>query len=196
MKLTANIVLLLACVASITAIGLSVYPGVLRDLLFMLLLTSVIWLPVCAIAGVVWLVMMLRSRVRFIQWPWIRYGLAGVILMSTFVLLRYYVPRRLAFMASLPKFEALVAQAPVHEYGGTPLNQRLGVFMVEDYAADVRGGVYFRVYQGNDGIGPDIMTYGFTHRPNRSGTPYGASGYKLYRLGSGWYWFHASDDWY
>ena len=196
MKQCANIVLVLACIASFAAILLSIYPGVLQDILFIMMLTSIIWLPLALILSVVWLVLMVRSKVRLVDWPWIRYGLAAAILGSTFVLVRYYVPRRLAFMASLSQFEAWVAQAPVHKYGGTPLNQRLGAFMVEDYAADPRGGVYFRVNQGGDGIGPDVMSYGFTYQPNRSGTPYGASSYSLYRLGSGWYWFRASDDWY
>jgi hypothetical protein len=195
-KLWANIFLFLACAASVAAVLLSIYPGMLRDLMFVLMLTSIIWLPLAAVLGIVWLVLMVRSKARLIDWPWVRYGLAAVVLGSAFVLVLYYVPRRLAFMASLAQFQALVAQAPVQEYGGTALNQRLGVFMVEDYAADQRGGVYFRVYQGGDGIGPDVMSYGFTYQPNRAGTPYGASSYSLYRLGSGWYWFHASDDWY
>ena len=196
MKMAANLVLLLACAASVAAVVLSVYPGILRDVLFVLVLASILWLPLAAIAAVAWLVLMIRSKVRFIDWPWLRYGLAAAILLSTFVLVLFYVPRRLAFAYSISDFQALVEQAPVHESGGEPLNQRVGVFMVQDYAADPRGGVYFRVYQGGDGIGPDIMSYGFVHQPNREGTPYGAARYGLYHLGSGWYWFRASDDWY
>ena len=68
--------------------------------------------------------------------------------------------------------------------------------MVDEYTADPRGGVYFRVHRGHDGIGPDVMSYGFVYKPNRIGTPFGAAGYHLFRLGNDWYWFRASDDWF
>ena len=76
------------------------------------------------------------------------------------------------------------------------MNQRLGIYLVDEYAADPRGGVYFRVYSGTDGIGPDQMSYGFAYKPNRKGTPFGAARHRLFRLGNDWYWFRASDDWH
>ena len=85
-------------------------------------------------------------------------------------------------------------RSPTHD--GAPLNRRLGFYGVDEYAADPRGGVYFRVYTGGDGIGPDQMSYGFAHKPNSEGSPFGAASYRVHRLGGDWFWFEASDDWY
>ena len=49
---------------------------------------------------------------------------------------------------------------------------------------------------GVDGISPDRMSYGFAYKPNAEGTPFGASRYRVFRLGDDWYWFRVSDDWY
>ena len=117
-------------------------------------------------------------------------------MLLTLGLLRYYIPRRLVFPITRAAFQQLVQQAPVSTYRGKPLNQHLGIFFVDEYAADSRGGVYFRTYVGHDGIGPDQMSYGFAYQPNPRGTPFGAARYIVRPLGQGWYWFRASDDWY
>jgi len=72
----------------------------------------------------------------------------------------------------------------------------LGIYHVDEWASDQRGGVYFRTGTGPDGIGPDTMSYGFVYRPNREGSPFGASHYMVRRLGGDWYWFRASNDWF
>lgn len=87
-------------------------------------------------------------------------------------------------------------QATPSEFEGVALNRRLGAYEVDEYAADPRGGVFFRVHIGFDGISPDRMSYGFAFKPNRQGTPFGAARYRVYRLGGDWYWFHASNDWH
>ena len=76
-----------------------------------------------------------------------------------------------------------------------PLDRRLGVYRVDQYAADPRGGVYFRTHAGADGLGPDAMSYGFAFRPNREGSPFGNAGYRLFRMTGDWYGFSASNDW-
>jgi len=122
--------------------------------------------------------------------------MATWVLFGTCILLQFYVPRRMAFAVSRASFESIVPSARPSEYQGTLLNRRLGIYLVDEYAADSRGGVYFRVYRGSDGLGPDRISYGFAYKPNASGTPFGAAGCQLFRLGNDWYWFRASDDYY
>jgi hypothetical protein len=51
----------LAAVGSLVLIGLSVYPGVLFDLLFLGVLLSPLWLPGLIIGGVIFLIVQSRS---------------------------------------------------------------------------------------------------------------------------------------
>jgi len=70
----------------------------------------------------------------------------------------------------------------------------LGVYDVDRYAADPRGGVYFRTHFGVDGIQPDITSSGFAYRPNPEGTPFGSAGYHYSQIDGDWYVFSASTD--
>jgi hypothetical protein len=74
--------------------------------------------------------------------------------------------------------------------------RRIGIYWVDKYVADPRGGVYFRTGTGVDGFGPDVMSYGFAYRPNADGSPFGGARYGRWRLFGDWYWFRASDDSY
>jgi hypothetical protein len=116
-------------------------------------------------------------------------------LLLSFALILTGIPRRAAFLLSRPAFQGLVATAPASEYEGEALGRLLGVYYVDRYAADPRGGVYFRTHSGPDGIGPDTMSYGFAFRPNAKGLPFGNAGYRLSRMIGDWYCFSASDDW-
>ena len=71
------------------------------------------------------------------------------------------------------------------------MNRRLGIYEVGEYAADPRGGVYFRVYDGRYNFGPDRMSYGFAYKPNDKGSPFGEARYRVFPLGHDWYWFQA-----
>jgi hypothetical protein len=196
-KVASNVIIALTALACAVALVISVYPGVLNDLLFIGILLSVLVVPVVGIAGVTFLVVLARKgKLRGRRIPWTQVAVVFALLFGTYVLLKFYVPRRIAFAASRDAFEQMVPQATASEYQGTPFNRRLGVYKVDEYAADPRGGVYFRVYSGGDGIGPDRMSYGFAYKPNQKGTPFGAARYRLFRLGNDWYWFRASDDWY
>jgi hypothetical protein len=196
-KVAANVIIALTALACLVALAISVYPGVLNDLLFIGILLSFLIVPVVGLVGLVSLIVLVRKRkLRGVRIPWMRMAVAFALLFGTYVLLKFYVPRRIAFAASRSAFEQMVPQAAPSDYQGAPLNRRLGIYEVDEYAADPRGGVYFRVYKGRDGIGPDVMSYGFAHKPNRQGTPFGAAHYRVFRLGNDWYWFRASDDWY
>jgi hypothetical protein len=197
MKLAGNVIIALIALACLAALATSVYPGVLNDLLFMGILLSFLIAPVVFIVGgIVLLILARKGKLRGLRIPRTRAAIVFALLLGTYVLLKFYVPRRVAFAASRAAFEQMILQATPSEHQGTPLNRRLGIYMVDEYAADPRGGVYFRVHSGGDGLGPDRMSYGFAYKPNPRGTPFGAARYGLFRLGTDWYWFRASDDWY
>jgi hypothetical protein len=123
--------------------------------------------------------------------------IAPVLVCTTFAMLRYYVPRRVGFLAHERAFERLLPSAPsAGASTPTPLGRRVGIYSVDEWATDLRGGVYFRTGTGPDGLGPDTMSYGFAHQPNRQGSPFGAAHYAVRRLFGDWYWFRASNDWF
>jgi hypothetical protein len=191
------LLLKLAALGSLVLPGLSVYPGVLFDLFFLGILLFPLWLPALFIGGIIFLVVQSRSAgrkpvshdldligddlgvgkatARRRRWT----VLSPAIIALSLVLICCGIPRRVAFLLSRPVFERLVATAPANRYEGEPLGRRLGLYDVDRYAADPRGGVYFRTHAGPDGIGPDTMSYGFAYRPNREGTPFGKAGYGL-----------------
>jgi hypothetical protein len=158
---------------------------------------SFLVVPLVGVVALVGAIVLARKgRLRGVRVPWMRVAVVFVLLIGTYVLLKFYVPRRIAFAASRAAFEQMVPPATPSDFGGTALNRRLGIYPVDEYAADPRGGVYFRVHKGRDGIGPDVMSYGFAYKPNRQGTPFGAAHYRVFRLGDDWCWFRASDDWH
>ena len=197
MKAAGTALVVVTAAACLTALGLSIYPGVLNDLLLVALFFACLAIPIGGISGLVVVIVLARSGVlKGCRMPWSRLALSLLILLGTFLLLAFYVPRRLAFATARPAFMQLVPQARPSAFGGTSLHRRCGVYTVDEYAADPRGGVYFRTHRGQDGIGPDVMSYGFAYKPNRLGTPFGAADYATFPLGDDWYWFRASDDWY
>ena len=196
MKVARNLAVVLTALVCLLALAISVYPGVLNDLMFLLILLSFVVVPVVGIIGAITLLVLARrGRLKGAAIPWGHAVAVVAILFGTYVLLKLYVPRRIAFAASRSAFQRLVAEAPTSDHHGTALNKRLGIYRVDEYAADPRGGVYFRVHSSSDGIGPDVMSYGFCHNPNPKSTPFGAAHYRVSWLGNGWYWFRASDDW-
>jgi hypothetical protein len=126
------------------------------------------------------------------RWRWLI--LPPIVVALSLILIRYGIPRRVAFVLSRPAFERHIAMAPANRHEGKPLERWLGVYYVDRYAADPRGGVYFRTHAGPDGIGLDTVSYGFAFRPNRDGSPYGRAGYHLSHMVGDWYCFSASND--
>jgi hypothetical protein len=194
MKAVPIIPICVEALACLVALAVSIYPGVLFDWLFVWIIFFFVG-PIVGITLFVWLIVLVRGHKLRIG----RYSVSGVavvvaILVATLTLLTFYVPRRIAFAISRASFEPLVQNAPVSWDRVNPLNRRLGPYKVDAYAADARGGVYFRVYTGPDG--PDRMSYGFVYKPNPEGTPFGAASYEVHPLSRDWCWFCASDDWY
>jgi hypothetical protein len=190
---TLVVICTLVCVA---ALGISIYPGLLGDLLIWPIVISILIAPIVALFAVIsllffdWTRILDRSRL-----PWRQIKVSMTFLGVTFLLLSFFVPGRIAFAMSKSAFEQLVAKAPRPELS-MRVNRRLGVYYVDEYAVDLRGGVYVRVRTGPDGIGPDTMSYGFAYKPNRQGSPYGAKYYDISYLEGNWYLFSASDDWF
>jgi hypothetical protein len=111
------------------------------------------------------------------------------------VLVAWQVPLRLAFVVCESEFRRLAEAGPSEDWRDQELGRQIGLYSVDRYAADRRGGVYFRTHAGTDGIGPDTLSYGFALRPNGEGTPFGNAKYHLNPLFGDWYVFAASNDW-
>lgn len=151
--------------------------------------------PLTLALGVAWCFVVWRGTRRKAASPVTARAVlvAPIVVCITYALLVLYVPRRVVFAAFAGQFEAHVAGAPVGR-PAKPLNERLGIYQVDEYAADPRGGVYFRTGWTGDGIGPDRLSFGFAYRPNTEGSPFGSKYYAPRRLFGQWYWFKASDD--
>ena len=198
MRMVVRGMLVVTVAGALLAIVLSIWPGVLNDLLLAAVLFAVIWVPIVLLAIVVVAISLYRRGKakppeRFPKGEAIA---AAVVAVVTLALLVFCIPRRTAFVLSRSAFDAAVQSAPTSARGGVRLQRRLGVYRVDQHAADPRGGVYFCVHRGTDGIGPDVMSYGFAHRPNELGSPFGAAHYATFHVVGHWYWFRASDDWH
>ncbi len=197
MQKAANIFLVLTVLACMSALVVSIYPGVLNDVLFLGGLLTCTVGPIAGLVGL-YVIGLLRDKGRFanVRIPWKPLVVAFVCLFLTYATLKFYIPRRVVFSVTRPAFEAHIDQAVVSDFGGAEFDGWIGPYKVDEFAADPRGGVFFRVYSGRDGIGPDTMSYGFAFEPNPEGTPFGAAHYRTFRLGNSWCWFRASDDWH
>lgn len=195
MTTVSNAFIALITVACATVLTMGICPGVLNDLMFDVFLYSLFVIPFMVVAGVVALVVLAqKGKPLRIRLQWRQAAILLALLFGTYILLEFYVPCRIAFAVSREAFEQTIPLATLSTYGGVALNRQLGVFTVDEFASDARGGVYFRVHDGGAGFGPDIMSYGFVYKPNQNGTPFGSAGYCVFPLGDDWYWFKVSDD--
>jgi hypothetical protein len=174
---------------------LSVYPGLVSELAFLALIGSPFWLPMACISSWVF-VDMTRQDPNLLGPPpgrRCRLATAALVLVLNCGLLYWGAPRRLAFLHARPAFEAAVAASPSAGFGVDHFDCRLGLYRVDRLAADSRGGVYFRTRSGPDGLHPRRMAYGFSHRPNQVGSPFGDEKYALSHVVGDWYAFQASE---
>lgn len=180
------------CVAgAVVLLPVSIYPGYANGCMFLLALPMILTL------GAIWGTIALRTFPkpfgRDLKVAGRLMVIAPILVVSTYVMLKFYIPRRIAFTAHRSSFDALLANAPAP---GRPvaLHKRVGLYQVDAVAVDSRGGTYFRTGIGSDVI--DTLSFGFAKEPNNKGTPFGAAKLVLRPLGNGWYWFTVSDDWY
>jgi hypothetical protein len=102
--------------------------------------------------------------------PFRHAGAVMLMVLATCALLTFSIPRRIAFATSRSAFQHLVEEVREPDNDRVRLNEWLGFFYVDEYAVDRRGGTYFRVHSGPDGIGPDLMSYGFCQSKFRRNT--------------------------
>jgi hypothetical protein len=154
-------------------------------------------LPLAVLLGIAWLWTALSARRAAVNRPTLRQMLlAPALVVATVLLLYSQVPLRIAFATVQARLQSHVVTAPVlsnADMNTKPLGP-IGMYRVDAYATDPRGGVYFRTGTGQDGMGPDTMSFGFAFRPNTTGTPFGRARYRIRHLSGEWYWFAASND--
>jgi hypothetical protein len=196
-NLAGKIIIALTSFTCLSALAISVYPGALNDLLFMGILLSPLIVPVVGLVLLSWYIVLAR-RGMLHEWRVTRTPgtIVLALLIATSVLLTLSIPRRIAFAAARDSFNEMLLEATSSVDRRVTVSRRLGVYTVDEFATDPRGGAYFRVHSGYDGLGPDVMSYGFAYQPNKLGTPFGAKEYRVVQLDKDWYWFCASDDWY
>ena len=202
MKTGLNILIILTLITCVLTLVLSIYPGVIQDI-FMFITLALLWLAIAVGIAIALVTIVVQRGSASVKNYLVRIGAILLMVALSYGLLKFYIPRRIAFVASRPAFEGWLAQNPPKNYTARKrsyrvsesLNKKLGIYRVDQYAADHRGGVYFRVYRGRDGLGPDTISYGFAYQPNLQGSPFGEAYYGIYPLGNGWFWFQASNDW-
>ncbi|MCC5636564.1 hypothetical protein LC593_11955 [Nostoc sp. CHAB 5844] len=206
MKLFSNIIFFITIVICVAALAISIYPGVLSEIIFVSFVLFFIGLPIVAAIGIFLLIalivlaqrgkldqLQLNRKFKNFRISWRRVAMMVAIVVLSGILLKFQIPRRLAFRVSKPAFEQMLVQAPVSSVGDMKLNRQLGLYYVDEYAADPRGGVYFRVYSSRWIF--QITSYGFVYKPNSKGSPFGSTNYQTFRIFGNWYWFEDSTDW-
>ncbi|HEY9646289.1 MAG TPA: hypothetical protein V6C88_07970 [Chroococcidiopsis sp.] len=200
MNRSLTLLLIFALIFCAGVLALSIYPGMLQG--FTVILLCLLLLLGFGLAIAIYFVRIVwQQRGRSRQRMLLRLGAIAFIFVGTYGLLKFYVPRRLAFALSRPAFEQWLFSdppllaAPPFAPGEPQPPIQLGAYVFDQAIADPRGGVYLRVNYHGDGLGPDILSYGFAYQPNLEGSPFGNASYQIYALGDGWYWFQASDDW-
>lgn len=152
---------------------------------------AVIWLAIR-----LWRRSLKRSESKFFRQTFFnRYGLRSLLLatitmvFATHILMQLNLPMQLALRLSETAFAAQVSDAPVADTksNAAGLFERLGLYSVDYYARDRRGGIYFATSQ-HQILG---VSYGFAYQPNHRGCPFGDSGYAIEPVVGEWYWFRS-----
>lgn len=197
----------LSVTGSVLVVALSIYPGALSQaLLFIVPLGMCAAFPIgLALAGA--LLVALGRALSPHQGsspgpnpdakracPWL--ALALLTPTAALALLALHIPLRIAFLTARPGLARLASAPPPPVFGERDrrkLYRWCGVYRVDEFGVDDRGGVYFRVDSSAHGS-VARMSYGFAHKPSPTGSPYGTAGYRLIPLGGDWFYFRAWDD--
>ena len=183
---------LFTVVGSGLLLGLSVFPGVLEQVPRKYSFSMAGLYAGFAVA--VTLRHLLRAKTDGTRPQRVSASLVLAALVLTPVLLGTYIPRRLLFQHYQSDFEALLGDAPPAADASTvPLNEDLTLYWVDHWGTDRRGGIYFRTLVTGQ-KGSKGGSYGFVHRPNADGSPFGNERYEIHHLTGDWYTFSASDE--
>ena len=120
----------------------------------------------------------------------IRFILGTAIVTTTALVALLHIPLRIPFYLCKSSFEPFVVSAPAKV-----IPKRLGIWQVDRYETDLRGGVYFRIGIEQEGISADQVSHGFVYKPNSEGSPFGNARYYYSNLTGDWFYFRASNDW-
>lgn len=104
------------------------------------------------------------------------------------------IPMLIGFGISRSDFDSFISGRQVQYCRVTDLDRMLGIYFVDSYCFDERGGVYFRTATGPYGLTSGSVSYGFAFRPNSVGCPYGPDEYRIEHLFGEWYYFESVVD--
>jgi hypothetical protein len=180
----------------VSLVLMSAYPGLIASTVFSLL-GVITLLPLLGL----WFLFIAVTAVReIVQRRPITAALgaqAAALSIFAFGLVVLRVPLRMAFAFSQPAFERFMRSTALPDddkLRAESISRWFGIYHVDRWAHDSRGGVFFRTGTGADMI--DTMSYGFAFHPNREGSPFGRAGYFLSPIAGEWHTFSVSDDYY
>ena len=189
------IILGVALAISFLLLPVSVFPGLPSGLAFLAAISSPFWLPAGCLS--LWTFVDSAREVADKLGPprprprWL--APAAIVLVANCGLLWCAAPRRLAFLHARPSFEMHVPVAPPAASGAGPVDLRLGVYVVDRFGTDPRGGIYFQTCSNPDAFHASTVSYGFAYRPNPSGTPFGDEDCVIEHIVGDWYSYQASN---
>ncbi|MHC4741530.1 MAG: hypothetical protein ACYS8Z_06455 [Planctomycetota bacterium] len=187
-----HLIITILCVAFLIW---GLWPGSLEDFTFFLAISSIIWLPILlaiCVYTVVKIFWLCRSDKQRAKLMFLRFVVSLAIVFFTLGLVYFEIPLRTAFCLCKSSFEEYLEEDPIESSMFSPINKRLGIWNVDRYEKDPRGGAYFRIGTGHDLV--DQLSYGFVFMPNREGTPFGNAKYVLIWITGDWYCFGVSND--
>jgi hypothetical protein len=104
------------------------------------------------------------------------------------------IPMLIGFGISRSEFDSIVSARQVQPRRVIVTNRMFGIYFVDSYCVDERGGVYFRTAMRPYGLTSGSVSYGFAFRPNPVDCPYGPDEYRIEHLFGEWYCFESVDD--
>ena len=175
-------VLWMPIVAILVLAVLGLYPGSVFTSCFAPLLLGGLGLA----GAIVWIWAVIRTKTRW----WVAMMLAAAVI-ATGEAANYYVIAKAAFPLFRSAFEERARSLNV---GERLHNQRIAIYLIDEVAADQRGGVYFRV--SKNGFILSMQSRGFAWRPNGEGSPFGGDGdrYALNYIDRDWALFFDGRD--
>lgn len=170
--------------------GMSAYPGLIASTLFDMF-GFFFTIPQLAL----WLLFVgIRACRELAQQRPMRsaYAIQAVLVtVFAFGLIATGIPVRAGFAVSRPALEQL-RKASADADAKAASTGWFGIYRVDRYATDPRGGFFVRTCTGSDMI--DTLSFGFVYRPNPVGTPFGRASYFLSPVSGEWQAFSVSND--